>query len=240
MSEWKQKRFWTEVTVVAEGAGFAVALDGRKIKTPAKTPLIVPTLTMAQAIAAEWEAQGETVDPLTMPFTRSANAAIDKVAHQFAEVAEMLADYGDSDLLCYRADSPAELVALQSEKWDVILDWAAETLNARLEPRKGVMHQGQNAEALESLRALTLKFSPFELAAFHDLVGLSGSLILGFAATHHLRPVEELWEISRLDEHWQEEQWGVDELAEEAKVVKKASFEHALRFFDACQEGATT
>lgn len=236
MSEWKQKRFWTEVTTVIEDTGFAVALDGRKIKTPAKAPLVVPTHAMAQAIAAEWEAQGETVDPLTMPFTRSANAAIDKVTLQFTEVADMLAEYGDSDLLCYRADSPAELVALQCEKWDVILDWAADTLGARLEPRHGVMHQPQNSQALETLRALMIKFSPFELAAFHDLVGLSGSLILGFAATHHQYSAHDLWDISRLDEHWQEDQWGADEWAEEAETVKKSSFEHALRFFDACQD----
>lgn len=134
MSEWKQKRFWKTVGVEPEGAGFAVALDGRRVKTPAKAPLVVPTQAMAGAIAAEWDAQVEVVDPLSMPNTRSANAAIDKVTIQFAEVADMLAEYGDSDLLCYRAETPEELVARQSENWDAALDWAAEALGARLAP----------------------------------------------------------------------------------------------------------
>ena len=114
MSEWKQKRFWKEVSVEDDGAGFAVALDGRRVKTPAKTALVVPTRALAEAIAAEWDAQDEQIDPLSMPYTRSANAAIDKVAVQFAEVADMLAEYGDSDLLCYRAESPEGLVQRQS------------------------------------------------------------------------------------------------------------------------------
>ena len=109
MSEWKQKRFWKEVSVEEDGAGFAVALDGRRVKTPAKTALVVPTRALAEAIAAEWDAQEDQIDPLSMPNTRSANAAIDKVAVQFAEVADMLAEYGDSDLLCYRAESPEGL-----------------------------------------------------------------------------------------------------------------------------------
>lgn len=231
MSEWKQKRFWKEVSVEEEGAGFAIALDGRRVKTPAKAALVVPSRAMAEAIAAEWDAQEEGVDPLSMPFTRSANAAIDKVTHQFAEVADMLAEYGDSDLLCYRADEPAELVARQAETWDPILDWAADALGAQLKPRSGLMHEAQDPRVLARLRAKVHDFSAFQLAAFHDLVGLSGSLILGFAATQNLRPVEELWEISRLDERWQEEKWGIDDEARETEEVKKASFTHAYSFF---------
>ena len=111
MGEWKQKRFWKEVSVSETAAGFSIELDGRWVKTPAKAPLEVPTAKMARAIAAEWDAQEEAVNPEAMPFTRSANAAIDKVRHQHAEVADMLAEYGDSDLLCYRADSPEGLVS---------------------------------------------------------------------------------------------------------------------------------
>ena len=233
MSEWKQKRFWKEVSVVEEGAGFAVALDGRKVKTPAKSPLVVPTRTMAEAIAAEWDAQEEGVDPLTMPFTRSANASIDKVTVQFAEVADMLAEYGDSDLLCYRADTPEGLVARQAEVWDPLLDWGAEALGARLEPRSGILHEGQDSAALEALRQQVHAFTAFELAAFHDLVGISGSLILGFAAAKDHLSVDELWEASRLDERWQEEQWGIDEEARSIEGEKKKSFSHAVAFFRA-------
>ncbi|WP_420004012.1 ATP12 family chaperone protein [Arenibacterium sp. LLYu02] len=231
MSEWKQKRFWKAVSVEPEGEGFAVALDGRRVKTPAKAPLVVPTQAMAEAIAAEWEAQVEVVDPLSMPNTRSANAAIDKVTIQFAEVADMLAEYGDSDLLCYRAESPDELVARQSARWDPALDWAAESLGARLKPRSGILHAPQDSAALEALRVRVHEMTHFQLAAFHDLVGISGSLILGFAAAEGWRPLDEIWELSRLDERWQEEQWGPDEEAQEHEALKKQAFLHAAAFY---------
>ena len=117
MSEWAAKRFWKEAGVSETDQGFGVHLDGRRVRTPAKAELIVPTHAMAQAIATEWDAQDSKIVPDTMPVTRAANAAIDKVAHQHAEVARMIADYGDSDLLCYRAESPAELAARQAEAW---------------------------------------------------------------------------------------------------------------------------
>ena len=152
MSDWKQKRFWKEVSAVEVDGGFSVRLDGRGVKTPAKVSLTLPSLEMAQAIAAEWEAQVEGINPETMPYTRSANAAIDKVANQQAEVADMLADYGDSDLLCYRADSPKELVQRQAEQWDAPLIWAGEVFGARLETRQGLQHSGQDPVALATLR----------------------------------------------------------------------------------------
>ena len=232
MSEWKQKRFWTDATAAPDGDGFTVLLDGRKVKTPAKAALILPTLAMAKAVAAEWGAQEELVNPNTMPFTRSANAAIDKVAIQHAEVADMLADYGDSDLLCYRADSPAELVSRQAEAWDPALEWAAEALEARLECRSGVLHAPQNPAALAHLRERTHALTAFQLAAFHDLVSLSGSLVLGFAAALDWRSATDVWTLSRLDEKWQEEQWGTDEEAAEVEAKKQAEFLHAKRFFD--------
>jgi chaperone required for assembly of F1-ATPase len=232
MSDWKPKRFWTQSAVTEADGGFAVELDGRPVKTPAKAGLIVPTQAMAQAIAAEWDAQEKEVDPTTMPFTRSANAAIDKVQHQHAEVADMLADYGDSDLLCYRATHPQELQQRQAEQWDPALDWAASTLAARLLPVAGVLHKPQDASALQGLRQRVHDFNDFQLAAFHDLVSLSGSLILGFAASADWRKAEDIWEISRLDELWQIEQWGHDDEAHAASEVKRAAFLHAKRFFD--------
>ncbi|MCR9127697.1 MAG: ATPase [Rhodobacteraceae bacterium] len=232
MSEWKQKRFWQAATVVESGDGFAVELDGRRIRTPAKAALVLPTGAMAQAVAAEWDAQAELVDPMTMPATRSANAAIDKVAAQHAEVAGMLAAYGDADLLCYRADAPAELVDRQAAVWDPALDWGAEILGARLVPRNGVIHAPQDPDALNRLALRVHAMTAFELAAFHDLVSLSGSLILGFAATHDWRDPETLWDISRLDELWQEEQWGRDDEAHALSQTKAAAFVHAKRFYD--------
>ena len=232
MSEWKAKRFWKSADVAETEGGFTVHLDGRAVKTPAKAPLVVPTRAMAQAIATEWDAQDGHIDPNSMPVTRAANAAIDKVTHQHAEVAQMIAGYGDTDLICYRADSPAELVARQAEAWDPLLDWAADTLGARLKPVTGLMHSPQDPKALAALAQRVHQMDAFRLTAFHDLVGLSGSLIIGFAALHDLHKIEALWQVSRIDETWQEELWGVDEEAREQAAKKESEFLAAKSFYD--------
>lgn len=230
MSEWAPKRFWKTTDTVSVDDGFGVVLDGRRVRTPAKALLAVPSQKLAERIATEFDAQDDRIDPTTMPFTRTANAAIDKVAIQHAEVADMLADYGDSDLLCYRADAPDELVARQAQNWDPLLAWAEQSLGAKLEPRTGVMHSPQSPDALKVLRARVHGLTPFELAAFHDLVSISGSLIIGFAAALSHRPAEELWSVSRVDEIWQEEQWGEDEEAQAMAAHKKAAFLDADAF----------
>lgn len=235
MSEWKAKRFWKSASVAPKADGFAVELDGRPVKTPAKQALLVPTHAMAEAIAAEWDAQQELINPHTMPVTKTANAAIDKVAVQHAEVADMLAAYGDSDLLCYRAETPEELVARQAAQWDPLLDWAEQTLGARLLPRTGVMHVPQAPDAVATLHRHTHALNAFELAAFHDLVAMSGSLVLGFATALDALPASEIWDISRLDEIWQEEQWGEDEEATAVAQIKRTAFVHAKRMFDLAQ-----
>ena len=231
MSGWAKKRFWKDTTVESDGEGFGVRLDGRAVKTPAKAPLIVPTRAMAEAIAAEWDAQEAEIDPTAMPTTRGANAAIDKVRIQHGEVADMLAEYGNSDLLCYRATQPQELVERQALAWDPLLDRAAKELSAPLAPRSGIMHADQEAGSLAELRSRVHALNDFELAAFHDLVSLSGSLVIGFAAVYHWAPIEQLWDVSRVDETWQEEQWGVDEEAQAQAEIKRAAFLHADRFF---------
>ncbi|GAA6208745.1 ATPase [Cognatishimia sp. WU-CL00825] len=232
MAGWNtNKRFWKNAGYEAHENGFVIQLDGRSLKTPAKTPVVVPTRELAEAIAAEWDAQGDQVDPLTMPMTRTANSALDKVAIQKQDVAEMLADYGGTDLLCYRAESPVELVTRQAENWDPVLDWAADSLGARLQPVSGVMFKSQNEAALKRLRDMVHGLSSFQLAAFHDLVCMSGSLVLGFAAVHEYRPAEDCWTLSRLDELWQEEQWGRDDDAHALSETKRLAFLHAHHFF---------
>jgi len=232
LSEWKARRFWTSVTVEAVGTGHAIRLDGRPVKTPGKAELIVPTHAMAKAIAAEWDAQENEIDPGAMPFTRRANSAIEKVAPQRSDIAEMLLAYGDSDLLCYRAGEPAALVARQVAAWDPLLDWAAADLGARLIPVVGVMHKPQPAASLAALRAPVLAMTAFELTGFHDLVALSGSLILGLAAARgHMEP-DELWHRSRTDEIWQAEHWGADQDAAEAAEAKRRDFLDAHRFLE--------
>ncbi len=231
MTGWTAKRFWTEATVEPEADGFVVRLDGRDIRTPGKAPLVMPTRALAEAVCAEWAAQGEKIDPGSMPITRTVNSAIDKVAPQRRAVVGLIADYGDADLLCYRATSPAELVRRQSQAWDPLLDWAAEALGARLCPRPGVMHEPQDPAALRLLTEHVDGLSDIELAAFHDLVSLSGSLIIGFAVSRGAGNDDDLWITSRVDESWQEQQWGEDEDASALARQKRSAFLTAAEIY---------
>ncbi|MEO0380339.1 MAG: ATP12 family chaperone protein, partial [Pseudomonadota bacterium] len=190
MTEWAMKRFWKAASVTPSGPGFEVLLDGRAVKTPAKRALAVPTQRMATEIAAEWDAQEETIDPTLMPWTRSANAAIDKVATQRQEVMEHLAGYAETDLLCYRADGPAALLARQAQIWDPMLDWAADTYGARLSVTSGVMPITQAAADIDRLAAKMRGMSSFQLTGFHDLVALSGSFVLALAGIEQFEPPE--------------------------------------------------
>lgn len=235
MSVWSARRFWTEATVKEEEGGFAVHLDTRPLRTPLKVPLRLPSQALAEAVAAEWQAQEGKVNPATMPFTRTANSAIDKVATQFDEVVAMLAAYGGSDHLCYRAVGPAELIARQEEGWDPVLEWAAATLGAPLRVTRGVVPVDQPFESLAALHHAVAALSPFQLAAFHDLVAMSGSLILAFAVAQGRLTASEAWTLSRIDETWQIEQWGADEEAAETAALKHAAFRHADRFFALCR-----
>jgi len=231
MSDWQPKRFWTTASVTTASDGFTVTLDDRPVKTPAKAALVLPTRAMAEAVAQEWDAQEDKVDPGTMPVTRGANAAIDKVSAQRAEVIELLAEYGGSDLLCYRAAGPEGLVANQMAGWDPMLDWAAEALDARLFVGEGVMHVEQNPDVLQRLRDQVAAFDDFALAAAHDLISLSGSLILALAVTRDRLSPQEAWLLSRIDEDWQIKQWGEDEEALATAAIKQNAFMDAARFY---------
>ena len=234
MSVWSARRFWTTATAVPAPGGFAVQLDARPVRTPLKAPLILPTPGLAEAVAAEWQAQEGKIDPETMPFTRTTNSAIDKVAPQQAAVVEMLAAYGDSDLLCYRAEGPADLIARQAEAWNPILAWAAEVLHAPLVATAGVMHVDQPFESLAILHRRVDELSPFQLAAFHDLVAISGSLVLALAVTRKRVTAEAAWDLSRIDEDWQISLWGEDEEAAEVAARKRSAFLQADRFYGLC------
>ncbi len=234
MSTWTARRFWTTASAVPVEGGFTVHLDARPVRTPLKAPLVVPTLALAEAVAAEWQAQEKTVNPETMPFTRTANSAIDKVMPQFAAVADMLAEYGGSDLLCYRAEGPADLVALQAQGWDPLLDWSRDVLGAPLRTAAGVMHVAQPDASLAALRDQVHALSAFRLAAFHDLVAISGSLVLALAVARDRITADEAWTLSRIDEDWQISQWGEDEEAAESAALKRAALLQADRFFALC------
>ena len=231
MSDWKPKRFWKAATATACEGGFTVLLDARPVRTPAKGTLTVPTMAMAEAIAAEWDAQSKVVDPGSMPVTRGANAAIDKVRTQRHEVVALLAEYGDSDLLCYRATGPVELTKRQADGWDPMLNWAAETLDVRLSVGEGVMHVEQTPEALDTLQIEVAAFDNFALAAVHDLISISGSLVLALAVTKGGITADDAWLLTRIDEHWQIEQWGEDEETTAAELTKRTAFLAAARFY---------
>lgn len=231
MSGWTAKRFWKAATVVPAEGGFAVQLDGRVVKTPAKAALLLPTRALAEAVAAEWLAQDEKVDPASMPVTRAANAALDKVAAQHAEVAALIAAYGETDLLCYRAEGPEELVSLQTAAWDGWLDWAAVRYGARLAATRGVVPVAQPEAALAALAARVAACDIWELAALHDLVGITGSLVLGLAVAEGALDAEAAWDASRIDETWQIAQWGEDEEAAEMAVLKRQALLAAERFW---------
>jgi len=235
MSGWGRKVFWKEVSVAEAPEGFGIALDGRAIKTPAKAPLLLPTRALADLVAAEWAAQTGEVKPETMPATRAANAALDKVTGQFAEVAGLLTAYGETDLLCYRAEAPVELAERQRAGWDPLLAWSADRFGVRWSITSGVMPTPQNPETLALLGAHVARFTPFELTAFHDLVAMSGSLVIGLAVTEGIAPVESLWDVSRIDEDWQVEQWGEDDEASRLTLHRRTAFLDAARFFAACR-----
>ena len=234
MSEWAPKRFWTSAAAVPAEAGFTVHLDARPVRTPAKAALIVPTEAMAQAIAVEWDAQTGTLRPETMPLTRMANSAIDKVAVLQPQVVAEVAGFGGSDLLCYRADAPEDLVARQARGWDPVLDWAADHLQAPLLRTAGVMHVAQPEASLATLTAHVAAHDPFRLTALHDLVAITGSLVLGLAiARGHLTP-EAAWTLARIDEDFQAEQWGVDEEAAEQAALRRQALLDSARFLGLC------
>jgi len=234
MSVWTARRFWTEATVRAEAGGHGVLLDGRPVRTPLKVPLILPSEGLAREIAAEWQAQGKTVNPATMPFTRTANSAIDTVTPQFDVVAAQIAAYGGSDLVCYRATGPESLIQRQAKAWDPLLEWAETELEAPLSYTSGIMPVEQSAASLLALETKVRAQSPFQLAAFHDLVALSGSLVLGLAVAAGKVTAAKAWSLSRVDEDWQAELWGADEEAAEVAALKWQAFLTADRFFALC------
>lgn len=226
------KRFWTAAEVVDAGAVFGVALDGRPMKTPARADLAVPTRELAQAIAAEWNACGETVDPRAMPLTGLANAAIDRVAPDKESFAAGLARYAENDLICYRAEGPPALVARQAESWDALLTWARRRYDVDFTCVSGVMHAPQPEETVRKLGHAVAMLDPCQLAGLSPLVTIGGSLVAGLAVLEEIMPAEDGWEAVSLDDRWQLEQWGDDPEARAALDVRRSDFLAAARFLE--------
>lgn len=221
------KRFYREASV---GADNGVLLDGRPVRTPGRAPLAPPSADLAEAIADEWNEQGETIDPRSMPLTGLANAAIDRIAPAMDSFAHGLAIYGESDLLCYRASGPAPLVARQAELWDPILGWARDRYDIAFEVTSGITHKPQPLETLQRLAAAVAARNPFELAGLSPLVTVSGSLVIGLALAEGAISLDTAWAAAALDEQWQLDQWGADEEAVKALAGRHADFAAASRF----------
>jgi chaperone required for assembly of F1-ATPase len=207
-------KFYKTVAVGEDGGAFAVRLDDRPIKTPARARLALPTLNLAEAVAAEWRAQEELLDPTTMPLTRLCYAAIDTAPHHRARIADEILSYGGSDLLCYRAEAPQALVARQAEAWNPLLDWAAERFGARLAVGTGIAFVEQSKESRDAFAAAVTARDDFTLVALHGAASLTGSLVLGLALIEGRLSAGEAFLRSRLDETFQSEAWGLDAEAE--------------------------
>ncbi|PVX29789.1 ATP12 family chaperone protein [Sphingomonas pokkalii] len=220
------KRFWKTVSI-ADGA---IELDGRAVRTPARAALTLPTPQLAEAVAEEWRSVGEELDPRAMPLTGLANAVIDQVAPNPAPFAADLARYGESDLLCYRAELPEPLVERQAAQWDPLLDWARTRYDVHFETTAGIMHRPQPPATIARLQEVVAALDPFRLAALSPLVTISGSLVAALALLEGAADRETVWRAAQLDEDWQAEQWGEDDLATRARDVRRADFDAGARF----------
>ncbi len=230
-----RKRFYRAALAgEAAGEGYPVLLDGKPVKTPARRALAAPTKALAEAIASEWNAQQSVIDPARMPLTRLANAVIDAVADEPRAVAEEVAKYLGSDLLCYRADVPAALVERQARHWDPVLAWAANALGARFVLAQGVMHVAQPRQAIGAARA-AIPAESWRLGAVAAAATLTGSALLALAVAHGAIDADDAWVAAHVDEDWQMEQWGRDEAALERRDFHYAELQAAatvLRLVD--------
>jgi chaperone required for assembly of F1-ATPase len=217
-----RKRFYQRATV-EDGA---IVLDARPVRTPARGVLAAPTYLLAAAIAAEWEAQRDVIDPARMPLTRLANAIIDGVSVSQGAVAQEVAAYLGSDLLFYRAEAPPGLVRRQAQHWDPILAWTRDALGARFVLAEGVMHVAQQDHAIAAARA-AIPQDPWRLGAVHAITTLTGSALLALAVAHGRLSAEQAWDAAHVDEDWNMAQWGRDELALERRAYRFAEMQAA-------------
>ncbi len=230
------KRFYTEALPSDDGG---ILLDARPVRTPARAMLVLPDPRLAKAVAAEWAAQGETIDPWSMPLTGLANAAIDHVAPDPAVFAEPLARYAEADLLCYRAAEPPALVARQNDVWNPLLDWARARYDCAFTQATGIIHVPQPEATVKRLSEALASRSVFELAALSPIISIAGSLVIALALAEATIATEAAFDAAHLDELWQAEQWGEDDFALEARAARRADFTAAARFLELSRSPAS-
>jgi chaperone required for assembly of F1-ATPase len=224
------KRFWTEVALAEASGGWSIRLDARPLKTPARATLVVPALPLGEAIAVDWRACGDQIDPRAMPLTGLANAAVDHVAPEPDVFVNDLARYAEGDLLCYRADHPAKLVAAQAAAWDPLLDWARERIEADFVVATGIVHVPQPPATIAALSGALAPATPFELAALSPIVTIGGSLVTALALFEKAINPDTAWDALTVDDRWQLDQWGADDEAVAALANRRADFTAAARF----------
>ena len=233
MSEWTKKRFWRVVSIKLDDKlhGYKITLDEKILNTPCKRPIVMPTKKMADLVVSEWVSIKREINPEEMPYTRFVNSSIDKIEPQLNDIRKLLLEYGDCDLVCYRAESPQVLIDRQELAWGGIIEWAKKELNVHLKVFNGVIHSSQPIKSILELEKHIFELSVFQLCALHELVTISGSLILSLAVTKGFLSENTAWEASQVDEQWQTDQWGIDIDAQTVCEEKRASFFHAAQFF---------
>jgi chaperone required for assembly of F1-ATPase len=204
------KRFYDAARHEPGERGWTIRLDDHLLKTPARQAMVVPTAALAQALAEEWNAQGERIAPRTMPLNRLANTALDRVSGREETLIDELMSFAGSDLVCYRAQWPRPLAALQAEAWDPLLDWLAQAFGARLDVVAGIMPHDQPASALDALRREAGRHDAFALTGLHNLTTLTGSFVLALCVRHGRLSVQAAWDQAHIDEDWNISQWGQD------------------------------
>jgi chaperone required for assembly of F1-ATPase len=228
----RRKRFYGKAGLAETPDGFAVTLDDKPIRTPSGRQLVVPVREIAEAIVAEWEAQKEFIDPLTMPMTRLANSVVDAVVDRVDAVAEDVAKYFQSDLLFYRAAHPEVLVAREAAHWDPALFWAADALGAHFILAEGIVHVRQPESAVAAARA-ALPTDPWSIAAVHVITTLTGSALLALALLRGVLDQDQVWAAAHVDEDWNGEKWGVDEEVAARRAARLVDFRAAASILKA-------
>lgn len=224
------RRFYKQVSVAGAEAPFTITLDDRPLRTPLKRPLDLPTKLLADAVAAEWEAQERKIEPHNMPFTKLANTALDRVATHRDRIIGEIVDFAGSDLVCYRAANPPDLVERQARTWQPVLDWAREAFAGEFQATEGVVHIAQPSASLTALRDYLSAKSPWTLTALHNMTTLTGSALISTMACERGLLPAEAWLAAHVDEDWQIEQWGWDEEARHRRAFRKREFDICLRF----------
>ena len=228
----RRKRFYKEAGIAPADGGFAVTLDGKPIRTPSGRHVVAPVNAIAEQIAAEWNAQGETIDPLTMPLTRFANSVIAEVTDRVDAEAEDVAKYLGSDLLFYRAGYPEALVAREAAHWDPVLSWAANDLGAHFILSEGIVHVTQPEPAIKAARAV-FPADPWSVAALHVVTTLTGSALLALALFRGAMDSDDVWAAAHVDDDWNVEKWGVDEEVAARRAARFIDFRAAGTILDA-------